>query len=1602
MSRLVVEDFNILDEKAAKFDFMIPLRKSLKGVESAFQHPKYNICEAKALAMCCIECASIVGNKSSELDATGIDSKEKNRKLLPVQKSFDKCAQFISGYTQAGFLKHILEMACKEKKEDEDKVVSAIERELIEAVHSFCKGLDGMAVTVKSQNEVELDRIQKLLRFYGICSTTDPNEYSPEALAYVAKQAGCSTKDTLFIELIKFGFSEAKIDAAIDIVLNKALPTQESVNTSSTAKGSASGHATTNEESSNAVDSTAGSGASGYSTTNEASSNLDDSAGTSVASAGSVVSSTIGSAAAVIGEKLSEVDWPEVAGVTLEFLSATATAFPFMGPVMIATKALGNAIKAAAYNKAEALIIMKRCAESASLVADMAVKIDKFYTKEAEKIKILQPLQDTILKCEDFVKKFTSKGFLKYCMTVYNSATDKRTLSILDKEITDNIQILSVRISGVQMDLQHADSAKMDNLFLLIQNQGLNGNSSPSTLDPEVIAKIAKQAGCDTKEALSFELENIGLKLDEINNIVNNVWNLLQVMDRKLDNINDGIDDVKQRIDLHAQRQMKKEEEIVNMMREQHAQAMKQASVSLDKLKAIALKSGAKIEEKFSTKYQAERLARKAVELRQNDMNLNVIVLHSYGIGWDKYRRINGADGVRGTDGSAGRHGKSGGVAATGHGNDGEDGDDGDDGVDGGDGENGENADDFELTIEFISEDIEKGTHTFRIEHASPHDKEEDEVTINFSNTIFFVEGKGGIGGKGGDGGNGGHGGDGGNGGSGAAGHGRRNGGDGGSGGIGGRGGMSAFGAKGGHGADGAKVVIHTNYPQVLSIFEVDVSGGEAGDNGADGDVGRGGAAGRAGLGGEGGSYSEELNEGKSTRTVYLKAPSGKSGKEGKAGKNGKLQSRRLGKPPKAGKCGQVSFCIYDETGLKESGGTPCRVALDKNVLKSGLSPVSVVGMKSSKRDPVIFGEQVDLGPILPINIGSLWAPPSVFCGELHITSGLVTFSSKAMIPFPTIPAEDKTRFGELLPSNTQTLSILVPRISAANLRLDNTTWPLPKEASMPIKVEAELSAQFFVGNYPERSFSGEEHAVKVVYAVKIGMPIELVYIPGTQQACRVVASMAIDKYTSQPIKFSVLCPCQDLCCELKGYSYILRVAGEGFLPEMKSDSDSSAVPLLEFNGMIGELKYFGVGFKEAFSTLRPSSAKEIGYTIKLPQKNEVRLGARICMRAELWCDDVLFQYSALSYIRIAPPKPPSDGITNMDVMVFCHRIMDSTDYKVIERIAGLLRMRVYFLDYEHYSDRSSGKLDDFIWADQRGKVVVVWAPPANFNTNFVSDESIYTHLKQGGGLVCADQSLYKPHSDFNAIDSRVGRKIVYSSKTLNLTNLKENYSDSNGSLTGGHAVIFALNILSTFSVKQLLLYLSDQVKSNGNLKIGNFELNFFQSVVKAGCCGFGSYSAIHPVSKTSLTLRDCVLILLRTGLSADLETFEKSNNYSLCVSLEDFMTYANTVVITKADAEMARDMAAVAAAVDLCNPNLFRTLLGNKASKSWKKTYQPQIFSVINHLELISERANLDYKCLAERISDAIICGFGLKRRHQNQVDLAGGSMMHSATLSK
>eukprot|EP01031_Cornospumella_fuschlensis_P048266 gene48266-59113_t len=320
---------------------------------------------------------------------------------------------------------------------------------------------------------------------------------------------------------------------------------------------------------------------------------------------------------------------------------------------------------------------------------------------------------------------------------------------MLDKRVSDTLQNLSMRVDGKQIDLQVSNAEKLDEVFLMLSK--VTGNAaSPESVDPAALAEVVKKAGAENVEAISSELQGVGFKLEEI--------------DKALATLLAKFDSFGSKLDAMAQEQKDREMELKNILVHGQAEAKKHAEqITLATMRLLAEKGGGKmVEEKFATALQVEYLAKRSRELKTKVPT--IVLIHPYGVGVGSYKSRDGMHGARGPDGSSfppARMGRPGDRPGA----DGEDGEDGEDGLEGGEGEDGiagEDCDNFEVMIEFVSENKDKGLRTYRVEHAGPNGKDEHVIEVSLLNTLIYIDGKGGVGGRGGDGGNGGNGGDGG------------------------------------------------------------------------------------------------------------------------------------------------------------------------------------------------------------------------------------------------------------------------------------------------------------------------------------------------------------------------------------------------------------------------------------------------------------------------------------------------------------------------------------------------------------------------------------------------------------------------------------------------------------------------------------------------------------------------------------------------------------------------------------------------------------------------------------------------------------------------
>lgn len=375
--------------------------------------------------------------------------------------------------------------------------------------------------------------------------------------------------------------------------------------------------------------------------------------------------SAVGAAMGAAISSINADDVATVANVVMQALGTTAAVFPFLLPLQIAMRDIGSAAQQATYNKEAAQILMKRCADCSLLATEMASKVDKLSSDEAEKEAMFRPFIESIENCTVFLEKFTKKGFMRKMISWNN---DGRKLSRLDKEVTDTLQNLSIRLDGKQIDLQAADSEKLDEIFEMMKK--LTGGVSPkdpSSLDPEMLAEIAKKAGCESSVELKGELEDFGLKLDAIQKV-------LDIVGQKLQKIDDALQSIDSKLDEEWKAQREANDLLKAELLRQGAEQAQRHHTTLEAMKSLVGGGKNSVPVKFSTANQTEMLAKRANELVVRN-GVQVICLHPMGIGIKCFEANDGEDGEAGNNGQSfgvGRSGKNGTNSM-----DGEDGEDG-------------------------------------------------------------------------------------------------------------------------------------------------------------------------------------------------------------------------------------------------------------------------------------------------------------------------------------------------------------------------------------------------------------------------------------------------------------------------------------------------------------------------------------------------------------------------------------------------------------------------------------------------------------------------------------------------------------------------------------------------------------------------------------------------------------------------------------------------------------------------------------------------------------------------------------------------------------
>ena len=1023
-------------------------------------------------------------------------------------------------------------------------------------------------------------------------------------------------------------------------------------------------------------------------------------------------------------------------------------------------------------------------------------------------------------------------------------------------------------------------------------------------------------------DELKEELQLAGVKLEHIQDMVDQALGVMERMDTKLDNIDTKLDNyhvetLSVLVDTNETTraiettlkdlQQKQAERDQRDALDRHEVQMARKQMQAD-LKAIRGATGTAVKEIYSDMSETKLLAQEYIEMCAKP-GLDIILVHAHGVGIESFKGflLNGSDGETGKNGKEGDPGKDGMSGQSG-----QNGVSGMNGFNGSDAKAGKAAENFTVRINLADENKEKKIQRIAITVEGPEGHHTEEITVNDGRAIIQIVGRGGCGGKGGDGGNGGAGGKGGDGGHGVNGVGQQPGGNGGMGGGGGAGGNGARAGRGGNGGAGATVTIRTATAAVLALVRVDVMGGVAGLHGHKGMAGRGGNFGKGAPGGAGGTWTttethyREDSEGK--RTSYdthtqHRAPDGGAGMDGSSGQSGLEGEVASVEEMIPGTLGSVSFCVYTDDGdeLAESAGLPFRLSMRH---KPEVIPYSLISDVDCLSDMLVYGQQMRYGPVIPSNFGPMTAPPSKLNATLVVEG--VDVVVHGFLSYPSIPACPKSKTSKELDAiHSRVLTLDIPRISATSFALMNRAWPWNVKgcgANASIR-SATLHTQLYVdGNFPLFNLKNDgDHVPEKTYNLSATVPISLV-----NDFCEMPVSIFLagnstvaTSDTTFLVSFEVKNNLAGISTKtLQGYTYVLQIAGEKYAPSVnilttshaKGVVDSNRKPLSALQGWDGrpfekESSFYPITVTGDIPLLdKLKSASISGFAITPHVSAEP--GSRILVRAELYCDNMMIQYSSPSLIRMVSPPPPTTNVRMSDVLVFVTGTLYADDYRAIETIMKFVALRVFFMDYEHVMDVA-------LWKSQYdNKCCCVWMPTESRSGEDILINKFQQHLVNGGGLLVGGKfNTFTATTECKSMSKVQGRRAVFGPNENSLLNLKDGCTvDNNGSqlqLLGGPATVFVQNILMTFSTDQKLSFLFENRDGVCKHVLGTETLCVYEPVLTPTCCGIGEAKIkILPTKHTAYTIRDCLLVALAADLHVDITSFEQTSDIKLCFAL--------------------------------------------------------------------------------------------------------------------
>ena len=774
-------------------------------------------------------------------------------------------------------------------------------------------------------------------------------------------------------------------------------------------------------------------------------------------------------------------------------------------------------------------------------------------------------------------------------------------------------------------------------------------------------------------------------------------------------------------------------------------------------------------------------------------------------------------------------------------------------------------------------------------------------------------------------------------------------------------------------------------------MLYVDVSEGEGGVAGTNGVLGPAGLAGNGGSCGSAGSWQVALPGPQGQVYSDQRGRPGRAGKNGKKGKIGKPPTSKASKNGPDGEVGRISICLYDNNGLSESAGTPYRITLDKKKIQK-LLPYPIIYKVPTKMatDPFIYGQLLEFGPTMPINLGGLAAPDSTLLASLFLNFNIQKVA-QTRLSFPTIPGEKDTKYGELPPSNMQKIVIQIPELKNSGFFIDENFWPWPVTPSACPIANAIFKIEFEVDKICMRPSKedGENAGVKE-YPVKVDIPFEI-SVPTTGPPVRCPSSVAISgsELPSEIIaSFTIR---NKLACAKLAFghcTFTFRVAALRFRPFVTALNGTAFVRSL--SQVASEQGFLKVEASGLVSELQPNQSEEIHFKLCLPKSehgNLVEPGAQIILRAELAHQSYVAFISVPSVVRVAAPLPPTANLGPWDVMIFSTYSMVVEDYHAIQQIYGMLGMRVYFLDIDHFRDPETGRLPRKYWQSQFGKAILVWLPQSAGQAKLVPSEDLYAHVRGGGGLIYGAAATFQWLDPASAKTPAARRAIKIDGAAISLNTIRLDASFLPNKLNGRSACILAAATISVLSAVEKLQFLKEKYALLESLQVGDLNLTVYSSQLESGCCGGGKLK-VMPLSKSPCRLLDLVLTAIRTDVTIDTKIFKSTMSFQDCVTINSIISFCREKLRVSESLSngnydiptccVARDLVAAACAAKVMDDNLF----SGKPGKVWKKDREPMLATLRSCINLCTSQ-DMDHKVVVQRVQEMdIIPGFSVISR--------------------